>query len=86
MKNKQFLPYGFNIRVKPHEKDQILRTDTFCEYGTVIAIGEGVKNIQVGDEISFWLFGIKEVQHENERHFIIPVDDRFILEIKRNEL
>ena len=79
-----FQPYGNNLRVMPDKKDQILKTDTFCEHGKVVAVGKEVKGIEVDDEISFWLFGIKEVEHDGERHFIIPCDDRFILEIKKN--
>lgn len=79
-----FKPFGNNLRVQPDVKDQILKTDTFCEHGKVVAVGKEVKGIKVGDEISFWLFGIKEVEHDNEKHYILPVDDRFILEIRRN--
>ncbi len=88
--NNGFQPFGNNLRVVPDVKDQILKTDTFCEHGKVVAVGDGVdgKNgrrlVEVGDEISFWLFGVKEVEHEGEKHFIIPMDDRFILEIRRN--
>lgn len=82
--NNEFLPFGNNIRVQPDIKDQILKTDTFCEHGKVVAVGSEVKGIEVGDEISFWLFGVKEVAHGEERHFIIPVDDKFILEVKKN--
>lgn len=90
-KTNEFIPFGNNLRVQPDVKDQILKTDTFCEHGKVVAVGHGVKKnlegkreVEVGDEISFWLFGVKEVSHGEERHFIIPVDDKFILEIKRN--
>lgn len=82
MAKNNFVPFGNNLRVAPDIKDQILKTDTFCEHGKVVAVGELVKDIKVGDEIAFWLFGVKEVAHGEERHFIIPVDDRFILEVK----
>lgn len=84
MEQNNFLPYGNNIRVVPDKKDQILKTDTFCEHGKIVAIGDEVKGIKIGDEISFWLFGVKEVEHDDERHFLIPNDPRFILEVKRN--
>jgi len=83
--NNSFLPFGNNISIKPDTKDQILKTNTFCEHGKVVAVGdEVVKDIKVGDEVAFWLFGIKEVAHGEDKHYILPVDDRFILELKKN--
>jgi len=84
MEQNNFIPFGNNLRVLPDKKDQILKTDTFCEHGKVVEVGEQVKEIKVGDEISFWLFGVKAVEHDGETHHIIPVEDKFILEIRRN--
>ena len=57
MDNSLFVPFGNNLRVVPDTKDQIIKTDSFCEHGKVVAVGAEVKGIEVGNEISFWLFG-----------------------------
>lgn len=78
-----FIPFGANIRVVPKTKDYIAQPQegTFLDIGEVVAVGDEVKKIKVGDEVSYWLFGIKSVDHDGTLHHIIPEDSRFILEV-----
>lgn len=81
--NKEFIPFGANIRVVPKVKDYIAKPTegTFLDIGEVVAVGDEVKKIKVGDHVSYWLFGIKSVDHDGVLHHILPEDSRFILEV-----
>lgn len=74
-------PFGVNILIKPIEKEQILVGDrkSLCEYGTVIAVGDDVKNVKVGMVIGYTVWGVNHLEIDNERHYFIPEDGRFIL-------
>ena len=74
-------PFGNQILVKPVEKKQILVSDkaSLCEYGEVIAIGEDVKKIKVGDMIGYTVWGINRLEINDNKHYFIPEDSRFIL-------
>ena len=74
-------PYGINILVKPIEKKQILISDqrSLCEYGKVIAVGEDVKNIKVGDTIGYLIWGINSLEVEKTKHYFVPETSDFIL-------
>lgn len=78
-----FIPFGANISVKFFKKDFIAKQaeGTYLDIGEVVAVGDEVKKIKVGDQVSVWLFGVKDVMHGDEKHSIIPEDSRFILEI-----
>jgi co-chaperonin GroES (HSP10) len=74
-------PFGKNILVKPIEKKQILVSSqpSLCEYGTVIAIGDEVTKIKVGDTIGYTVWGVNSLEIENEKHYFIPESGEFIL-------
>jgi co-chaperonin GroES (HSP10) len=74
-------PFGDNILVKPVEKKSILMSDmnSLCEYGEVIAIGDEVKHIKVGDMIGYTIWGVNKLQIDEQTHYFIPEDSRFIL-------
>jgi co-chaperonin GroES (HSP10) len=74
-------PFGSNILIKPTEQKQILvnLVKSMEEYGIVLAIGDEVKKIKVGDNIVYSIWGMKSPTIENEKYYIIPEDDRFIL-------
>lgn len=74
-------PFGVNMVIKPLEAGGILRPDDIplCEQGTVIAIGDEVKRIQVGDVLAFSKWGAKSTEIKNEKYYFLPEDDRFIL-------
>ena len=75
------IPFGKNLLIKPVEQAQILvnQKTSMCEYGEVLAIGEDVERIKVGDKIAYTIWGVKSVEIENEKQYIIAEDDRFIL-------
>lgn len=74
-------PFGRNILVKPAEKKQILVSDrgTLCEYGEVIAIGEDVDAVKIGDTIGYTVFGINKLEINDEVHYFVPQTDEFLL-------
>lgn len=74
-------PYGSNILVEPMIKSQIAVVDQnpLCEYGEVIAIGEDVKYIKVGDKVGFTIYGMKDLTAEGKKYYFIPEDTNFLL-------
>lgn len=74
-------PFGDQILIKPTEKKQILVSDTgsLCEYGEVIAVGDEVQKVKVGDTIGFLIWGLNSLEIENEKHFFVPESGGFIL-------
>jgi len=74
-------PFGNNILVKPQVTDTILQSSegTLCEYGEVLAIGDEVEKVEVGDIIGYTIWGINKLNIKDEKHYIIPEDSRFIL-------
>lgn len=77
----KILPFGINILIKPREDKGVLRTEegSLCEYGDVLAVGDKVEGIKVGDILAYTKWGCKSVIIEDEKHYFIPLDDRFIL-------
>ena len=65
-------PFGINILVKPIEQKQVLvnQAKSMEEYGTVLAIGDEVKKIKVGDNIAYSIWGMKSPTIENEKFYI----------------
>lgn len=74
-------PFGANLLIKPIVAKQILvnQQTSLCEHGEVLSVGEDVKKIKVGDKIAYTIWGVKSVEIDNEKHYFIPEDDRFIL-------
>lgn len=74
-------PFGFNILIKPIEKKQILVSDqpSLCEYGEVIAVGNKVTEIKVGDTIGYTVFGINSLEIDGTKHYFVPETSEFIL-------
>ena len=74
-------PFGKNLLIKPHEKKQILVADkgSLCEYGEVIAVGDDVTTIKVGDVIGFIVFGLQHLDIDDTRHYFVPENTDFIL-------
>lgn len=75
------IPFGKRILIKPVEKQQVLVSDdgTLNEYGEVIAIGDEVQKIEVGDKVGFSVFGVEKLIIEEERFYFIREDDEFLL-------
>lgn len=77
----QIKPYGTNILVQPIVKSQVLVSDsgTLCEYGKVLAIGDEVSKVKVGDEVGFLVWGIQKLEVEGETFYFIPENSDFLL-------
>lgn len=75
------IPYGKNILVVPSKKKKILVSDTNAieAYGDVVAIGEDVKTVKVGDTILFTKWGIRENKIGDETFYFVKEDDDFYL-------
>ena len=76
-------PFGNNLLIKPVEQNTILKSaeGSMCEYGIVTAIGSEVKYLKVGDKIGFTVWGVNKLNIEDEKHYFISEDPRFILGI-----
>ncbi len=74
-------PFGIQILVRPIEKKQILVSDRkpLCEYGVVIAVGDEVQKIKVGDTIGYTVWGLNHLEIDGTKHYFVPEDSRFIL-------
>lgn len=81
MEKIEIEPFGNQILVKPVEKKQILVSDrkTLCEHGEVIAVGDEVKKIKVGDLIGYTVWGLNHLEIDGQKHYFVPEDARFIL-------
>lgn len=76
----KIIPFGFNILVKPIEKTEILfgEKGTLCEYGEVMAIGDEVQKIKVGDTIGYSTFGVKSLDIHGTRYYFVPEASEFL--------
>lgn len=74
-------PLFNNILIKPSEVKSVLVSSegSLCEYGEVVAVGEEVKTVKAGDIIGFTIWGIKKLEKDNQKYYIVPEDGRFIL-------
>lgn len=74
-------PFGNQILVKPTEKKQVLISErkSLCEYGEIMAIGDEVQKLKVGDIIGYTVWGINSLEINDEKHYFIPEDSRFVL-------
>lgn len=81
MNSPTIRPFGANILVKPVSNKYVLEVSdvSLCEYGEVLAIGEHVSFVKVGDTIGFTKWGVNELTINDEKHYFIPEDFRFIL-------
>lgn len=81
-------PFGDQILVKPVAKPQVLVPDDvpLDEYGDVIAIGDHVKSIKVGDKVGFSVFGIEKLIIEDQKYYFIRESAEFLLCTIQDEL
>lgn len=73
--------FGKNLLVEPFVKSQILVAEkvSMCEYGTVIAKGSLVKEIEIGDIIGFKSWGVSQLDIEDKVYYFVPESDDFVL-------
>ncbi len=76
-----FKPFGRNIYIKPTEAKSVIinSAPSLTQYGEVIAIGDDVQKVKVGDTIGFTVFGVNHLEYDGARLYIIPETDEFIL-------
>lgn len=77
-----FKPYHDKIEVKPLVKESPLASarDNFEEAGEVIAVGENVTKVHVGDVIFFRPYGCWEtIEYEGEKHYVVAESNEYIL-------
>lgn len=83
MENNKWKPFGRNIMFAPLSKDKIIGdTSKFFLIGTVLAIGDKVEKIKVGDVISYTQWALNKIITPNgEEAFFCQEDDDFILAV-----
>lgn len=74
-------PFGDQILVNPIEKKSpfVSEQKLFCEYGTVVAVGQDVKSVKPGDTIGFTVWGLNHLEIDGKKHYFVQEDPRFIL-------
>lgn len=67
--------------VKPVEKQQVLVSDegTLSEYGEVVAVGDEVQKIKVGDTVGFSVFGVEKLIIDEQKYYFIRENAEFLL-------
>lgn len=83
MSNPLGKPFGNNIRFQPKSKDKIIGdTSKFYLYGEVLAIGDDVKGVKVGDTIEFTQWALnKTLLADKEERFYVQEHPDFILNV-----
>lgn len=79
-----FKPFGNNIHVEPVSRNKIIGEKAkYYLYGKVIAVGEDVKKIRVGDEVGYVLWGLKEIEFaDGTKQYFMQEHTDFILGVK----
>lgn len=74
-------PFGKNILISPTAKTQVLLSEqgSLCEYGKVIAIGDEVQKVKVGDVVGFVVWGIQKLEVDDSTYYFIPESSDFLL-------
>lgn len=74
-------PFGNNILIKPVEEKTLIIAEkrTLCEYGEVLAVGDEVKHIKVGDKVGFVVWGLNQLVIGGETHYFVSENSDFIL-------
>lgn len=72
-------PFFDQILVKPYESKQVIGSSSLCKYGEVIAIGDGVTEVKVGEHIGFIEWGMNKLEINNETFYFVRQDPRWIL-------
>ena len=84
----KIIPLFNQLLIKPIERKQVLvgATKSLYEYGTVVSKGPDVSDtISVGDTIAYVVWGIKDLMIDEDKHYFVPEDSRFLLAKLENE-
>jgi len=81
MEKYEIKPFGDQILIEPITKKQTLISDqkSLCEYGEVIAIGDEVKKIKVGQKIGFLIWGLNSLELNGKKYYFCQETPEFIL-------
>lgn len=76
-------PFGNNILIEKRKKDSLLvqEDDILTEYGEILAIGDEVKKLKVGQIIGYAFFGIIDLKIGDTTYHYIPENANFILSV-----
>lgn len=87
MNNTQWKPFGRNIMFAPLSKDKIIGdTSKFFLIGTVLAVGDDVKKVKVGDVLGYTQWALNKIVIPDKKEiFFCQEDDDYILGIYTNE-
>lgn len=78
----KFTPFKDKIEVRPFKKESNILSDdeTKVEAGEVVAVGDDVTFVKVGDILSFDSWGcMKTAEIEGEFHYVVPENSHVIL-------
>lgn len=77
----EFSPLFDNILVELETEETTLQTTdaTFTENGKVLAIGDDVKSVKVGDTIGLFRFGVKRIMRNGKSYNTVRELPAFIL-------
>lgn len=86
MNKNTWQPFGTNILFAPQGKDKVIGDIAkFLLYGKVLAVGDKVQSIKIGDVIGVTQWALnKIVMADKSEHFFCSEDDDFILGILSN--
>jgi len=85
--NKTWKPLGKNILFSPEKKDKVIGdTSKFFLIGKVLAVGDEVKKIKVGETIGVTQWALnKIVMPDKAEHFFVIESDDYILGVQSDE-
>lgn len=74
-------PFGKNVLIEPTVREQILVSEqgSLLEYGKIIAIGDEVTKIKIGDVVGFLVWGIQKLEVDDKTYYFLPESSDFIL-------
>lgn len=74
-------PFGKNILIEPVARNQVLVSDqgALCEYGNVVAVGDEVTKIKVGDKVGFLVWGVSKLEIQEKAYYFLNESADFIL-------
>jgi hypothetical protein len=78
----KFIPFSDCVEIEPIVSDNPILSDEkkFVEGGKVIALGEDIWQLKVGDIVFFRPHGAFETpEYEGKKHYVVKVHEEFIL-------
>ncbi len=79
MDNHKIIPFGNQILIEPVETNSALGQKSLCEYDKVIAIGDLVEKVKVGDTLAFLVWGLNSLELNEKKYYFVAESDEFVL-------